>query len=211
MTSLTPQEAGRLYDRIGRLQDLQPYERAALDDLVAHGAFDRAAAVVELGCGTGALAARLLARELPQDARYLGLDLSPRMLELAGARLARFGARAEVRRADGSCTLPVGDGGCDRVVSTYVLDLLAPEAARAFVGDARRALRAGGLLCLVSLAAEGRVAAVWEHLWRARPALVGGCRPIRLEPLVGDGWRVEHRRVVKQFGVASEVLVACPD
>src|SRR5262245_64821807 len=43
-------------------------------------------AVVELGCGTGQIARLLLERR--PDLRYLGLDLSRSMLDVAAARLA---------------------------------------------------------------------------------------------------------------------------
>jgi hypothetical protein len=47
---LSPAEAARVFDRIGRLQDSQgSYERRAVEELLRRGAFERAAAVVELG------------------------------------------------------------------------------------------------------------------------------------------------------------------
>ena len=53
---ITPEQARRFYDRIGRGQDARPVsERRALDALAAQGDFARAGAVVEFGCGTGRL------------------------------------------------------------------------------------------------------------------------------------------------------------
>ena len=54
--------------------------------------------VLELGCGPGALADVLLA-ELA-DITYEGVDYSGAMLELARERLARFGGRPRLTRAD---------------------------------------------------------------------------------------------------------------
>ena len=101
------------------------------------------------------------------------------------ARPSRRGpaARASSSRTARS-TCPSPDASCDRVVSTYVLDLLSPADARAFVAEARRVLRPGGLLALASLA-PGRTAparlvtASGRRVWRLNPALLGGCRPLR--------------------------------
>ena len=51
---LSRQEARAVYDRIGAWQDTQAfYEGPALDALIAHGSFEDARAVFEVGCGTG--------------------------------------------------------------------------------------------------------------------------------------------------------------
>ena len=91
MTSrfITPEQARRFYDRIGRGQDARPLsERRALDALAAHGDFAHAASVLEFGCGTGRFAARLLRESLPGGATYLGLDVSPHMIDLARTAVA---------------------------------------------------------------------------------------------------------------------------
>ena len=167
--------------------------------------------MLELGCGTGKLTARLLAGRLPEDARYLGLDVSPRMVGLASARVAPWSDRAEVRLVDGSLPLPAGDGAHDRFLALWVLDLMDDAATAAILDEAVRVLAPGGLLCLAGLT-YGRgglarvVSAGWEALWRLRPVLVGGCRPRTIS--LPDAFAVRHRRVVVSWGVASEVVVA---
>ena len=77
---LSPEEAKRFYDRLGSRHDWQDfYENPAINELVAHAAFDSAHSVCEFGCGTGALAARLLQDHLPADTRYVGLHISSTM------------------------------------------------------------------------------------------------------------------------------------
>ena len=88
---LSTHEARTFYDRMGRSLDFHRfYERAAIAALVEHGGFSEARSVFELGCGTGALAEELLKKILPQDASYTGVDISPVMVKISGARLARF-------------------------------------------------------------------------------------------------------------------------
>jgi SAM-dependent methyltransferase len=215
--SLAPEQARKTYDRIGGFQDRQGfYEDPAIDVLVAHGAFGDARAVVEIGCGTGRLAARLLTDHLPPDATYLGLDVSPVMTRLASDRLRQFGDRAQVRLFDGGAHLPVANGRADRVVATYLFDLLAPEHAVEVLEDAHRILRHDGLLATTCLT-DGvtpltrAVSRGWRAVWRRWPAIVGGCRPVDLGAWLPAGrWRIAHREVVRAWGVCSDVRVANP-
>ncbi len=213
--TLSRAEARRLYDRVGTLQDRQLfYEGPPLADLCAHAHFEEAESVVEFGCGTGRFAAELLAERLPPAARYVGVDQSATMVRLARARIAPFGARAEIRLSDGSPALDLPDASCDRFVSSYVLDLLSLEDVRDVLAEARRLLAPGGLLCLTGLTRgttwTARVSGwVWQRIHRLRPSLVGGCRPLELADFLSAAdWELRHRRVLAPFALASEVVVA---
>jgi ubiquinone/menaquinone biosynthesis C-methylase UbiE len=215
---LSRSQARVFYDRFGEKQDKQAfYEDAALDELAAHAAFEQAENVFEFGCGTGRFASLLLREHLPPSAAYLGVDLSRTMVDIARERLAPFGRRAKVMQSDGSIDFPLEDGSVDRVVSTYVLDLLPEPDIHRAVSEAHRVLAQGGGLCLVSLTrgvtpASRTVCALWSAAYRLRATLVGGCRPLLLEDYLGpDEWAVEHRNVVSRFGVPSEVLIARPE
>ena len=212
---ITHQQARRFYDRIGRGQDARPLsERRALDAVAAQGDFGRAAAVVEFGCGTGRFGARLLRDELPDDATYLGLDVSPHMVDLARTAVAQWAGRASVELTDGAIRLPAPDESADRVVSTYVLDLLSPADLTAFVAEARRVLRPGGRLALASLSPGQTVPArlvtrLWQTVWNLNPALLGGCRPLRLGGLLDpEQWTVVAAFPVTDAFLSSDVLVA---
>ena len=212
---LSTEEARRVYDRIGARQDTQAfYEDPAVDAMLAAAGFDAATAVVELGCGTGRLAARLLGGVMPAGAAYRGFDASPVMVALATRRTAPFGARASVALVDGAGPLPAAAGEADRFLSTYVLDLFPEAAILAAVADAARIVTPGGFLCLAGLA-EGTgpvsraVMASWRAVHRLRPGLVGGCRPVRLARFVqGPVWEIVLDRTVVSWGVPSEALVA---
>lgn len=213
--TLSPQEAKRFYDRFGRKQDSQSfYEQKALDELVSHAAFEEAESVVEIGCGTGKLAARMLVEALPPSASYLGLELSSTMARLSRERMAPFGDRARCEEVDGTLPFPVADASCDRFVACYVFDLLSQEDIRGTLDEAWRCLRPGGLLCVAGLTpgtttASRLVSRSWAAIHRLRPSLVGGCRPIQLTAFLAEGqWTVVHRRDVVQFGVTSELLIA---
>ena len=115
---LTHSQAQAFYDRFGKRQDSQAFfEDAALDELISHGAFERAESVFELGCGTGRFAARLLTKHLSPNASYLGIDLSRTMIDIAERRIAANAQRARVIQSDGSLRFPIPDQSVDRVAA----------------------------------------------------------------------------------------------
>ena len=212
---LSPEQAKRFYDRLGSAQDWQGfYENPAINELIAHAAFNSAQSVFEFGCGTGAFAAGLLQHRLQADARYVGLDISSKMVSLALERLKPWSGRARVYQTDGSPRIPEPDGNADRFVSTYVFDLLAPDFIDQLLSEAHRVLVPGGKLCLVSMTfgASPLSRAVcwgWRRLWRLSPGIVGGCHPIELSDYLPSGaWKPNHQTKVTSWGVTSEVLVA---
>jgi SAM-dependent methyltransferase len=215
--TLSRSEVRAVYDRVGRGQDAQTfYEAPAIDALIAHADFEEATALFEIGCGTGRVAERLLRDHTSPDARYVGIDLSPTMVRIARDRLAPFGDRAAVVQTDGGLSFDRPDASQDRLLATYVLDLLAPADIRALLAEAHRLLTPDGRLCLAGLTwgsdPLGRlVAAGWDLIHTLRPRWVGGCRPLRTGPYLDpDRWAVRHREGVRAWGIPSEVLVATP-
>ena len=212
---LSPEIAARVYDRIGRLQDTQsPFERPALDRLIAAGHFETATSVFELGPGTGSLAHRLLSDHLPPTCTYLGVDVSTRMVELARRRIAAFADRARVIHTDGTLPLPAADRSADRFIAAYVFDLLQHDYAARVIDEVHRVLIPGGVACLTSLT-NGQSALArlfshgWHGIWRVAPRLVGGCRPIDLRRLFdSDSWNVDEDVVIESWGVPCQLLVA---
>ena len=213
--TLSKSAARHYYERFAENQDRQGwYEDAALERLIAGGAFGRAGAVLEVGCGTGRLAAELLASHLPPNARYLGLDISQAMLALAARRLTPHTPAAHLALADATVSLPVADGSFDRFIAAYLLDLLPRSHALGLIGEASRALVPGGLLCLASLTrGSGGIAGLGSWIWagvqRLAPQWVGGCRPVQLTGLLdAHDWEVLSRETVSPWSVASEVVIA---
>ncbi|HEY2888017.1 MAG TPA: class I SAM-dependent methyltransferase [Candidatus Limnocylindrales bacterium] len=114
---------------------------------VADGARDGDAIdVVDVGTGTGTLAAEVLRRWA--SARVTGIDPSPAMLELAGPALrdamdAEAAARFEPRTAFAD-RLPLADASMDVAISSFVLQLVPDRGAA--LREIRRVLRPGGVL-----------------------------------------------------------------
>ncbi|MFE1308383.1 class I SAM-dependent methyltransferase [Streptomyces sp. NPDC058755] len=125
--------AGDAYDRyMGR------WSRLAADGFVAWLGGGDGLRWLDVGCGTGALTATVVARCRPRT--VLGLDRSAGFV--ASARAATP-APAYFVVAD-ALSLPVYDEACDVAVSGLVLNFLRePDAALA---EATRAVRQGGLV-----------------------------------------------------------------
>jgi len=216
MAEFTVDQARAFYDRFGRKQDWQRfYEDPAIGLLIEHAAFNQAHRIFEFGCGTGRFAQRLLRDVVPADCRYVGIDVSGTMVNIARQRLQEWSGRAEVRLSDGSARLEEPDRSVDRFVSNYVFDLLGPEKIAGVLSEAHRVLVPEGLLGLVSLAHGcGRfarlVSKAWQRIHSLSPALLGGCRPLDLTEFLGARWNVRYLDSVTTFGLTSQVLVASP-
>lgn len=215
--TISRSEAKAFYNRVGRWQDTQTfYEAPACDALIAHGQFDEAHSLFEIGCGTGRLAERLLNNHCPSRTRYVGVDLSPTMVRIARDRLSSFGNRAEVRQTDRDFSYRHPPDSVDRVLATYVLDVLSGEDIQALLSEAGRLLGPEGRLCLAGLTWGNRpmgqlVSAAWDAIHGIRPTWVGGCRPLRMRPILSPAqWRIVYHDVVQAWGVPSEVLIARP-
>jgi ubiquinone/menaquinone biosynthesis C-methylase UbiE len=215
MTILSHQQAKRFYDAFGSRQDRQAfYEDPAICDLLDHGRFATSESICEFGCGTGRLAATLLSERTAAGTTYLGLDQSQTMVELASSHLRPWAERARVILTDGTPRIPAPDDSFDRVLSTYVLDLLGVADIRALLDEASRVLRPGGLICNAGLTygqgplSKG-ISAIWQFIQMRRPTLVGGCRPLNLcDHLEQTSWHLEYRQIVCSFGICSEICVA---
>lgn len=136
------QQAAYIADREGRF--------AIMLDLLA-AVLGEAPVVVDLACGPGSLAARVLER-FPR-ARVVALDCDPLLLGVAGEALAPYGARATVLDADltgdawpAAVAEALGGAAPDGAVSTTALHWLTPGRLVDVYAQAARLLAPGGLL-----------------------------------------------------------------
>ena len=216
MKALTYEATRRVYDRIGRLQELQGfYEDRLLEDIVAHSRIEDARAVFEFGCGTGRFAESLLARHLTDDATYRGIDLSPVMVGLTNARLARFGSRAIAHLTEGPPPREEPTTSCDRFFSHCVLDVLPDDdGVVETIAEAHRLVRPGGRagFCCMTYgftAISRAFVTAWLRVRDWRPGLVGGTRPLDLRSFLPERqWRVCYQVRVVRGGVPIQGVVA---
>ena len=131
------------FDPAAYLDDIRA-EVASFDELqdavAAATAGIEAAALLELGTGTGETARRVVARH--PDARLLGIDACAGMLARAGEVVP--GAELRVARLEE----PLPDGPFDLVFSALAVHHLDAEGKRDLFRRVRAALRPGGIFVL---------------------------------------------------------------
>jgi len=110
-------------------------------------ALPREGIVLDAGCGSGGLLARLSGSGL----RLIGVDQSPEMLSAAAKRLAGTpgGETVELRLGNAE-HLPAADASVDGVIAHMVLHHLGEPSL--FFSEASRVLRSGGVCITVELA-----------------------------------------------------------
>jgi ubiquinone/menaquinone biosynthesis C-methylase UbiE len=206
--SLTPTAAQRYYDFLGARYDwFGFYEARAKQRALELLALAPGQLVLNVGLGTGKESLAIQQKIDPQGIVF-GADLSPVMLRAARGRRLQALCQADGR------WLPFAERSFDRLLSTYVLDLIPTKDLPGMLSGYRRLLKPGGRLVLLSLT-EGvnRTSRGFVRLWKAAyaisPVVCGGCRPLQLTPLVEQcGLTVLQREVVVQCGVPSELIAA---
>jgi SAM-dependent methyltransferase len=112
---------------------------------VKHVALRPGEVVLDLGSGAG-IDAFLAAREVGEQGRVFGVDMTPEMIERA-RRNAHAGGYSTVEFRQGRLeALPLDDGSVDAVTSNCVINLV-PDKARAFA-EIARVLKPGGRLVI---------------------------------------------------------------
>ena len=133
--------------------------------------------VLDVGCGTGEILARLLTR-FP-EASFVGIDLDEAHLARAADKCGRFGTRVRFERGD-ALDLHFGAAQFDQVICRHVVQAI-PDAKRAYA-EMKRVLKPGGRVHVI---AED-YGMLWCHpteldsdgFWQRMPNLYGaaiGC------------------------------------
>jgi ubiquinone/menaquinone biosynthesis C-methylase UbiE len=170
MAARATSDTARLYDRIAPAFHrwwepvIEPASLRLLD-LVAAALDDRpGAVVVDLGAGSGPLARAAVSRW--PDIETVAIDPSAGMLDIGRAEAARSldpEARRRIRWQPGVAEhLPIADRSVDAVVSSFTLQYLPNRAAA--LREARRVLRPGGALGVVTWLTDGGSFPPWRAL-----------------------------------------------
>jgi ubiquinone/menaquinone biosynthesis C-methylase UbiE len=104
---------------------------------------------LDLGCGTG-YAVRYVAAEAKHEGLFCGIDISPRMIEIAREKSSGFKSmRFEVANAE---ELPFGADSFNAVVCTNSFHHYAHPSTT--LAEVRRVLRTGGRFCILDVTAD---------------------------------------------------------
>lgn len=183
-------EAQATYDRISGWYDLLEgtWEEKSRDVGLRKLGVQEGEICLEIGFGTGH-GILTLAQAVGDSGRVYGIDLSPRMLDMAQARIseAALSERVELRCGD-AVQLPFEGESFDAIFMSFTLELFDTPDISKVLHECRRVLRRSGRICVVSLSKTGesswmRKLYEWGH--RKLPKLLD-CRPIFVRKAVED-------------------------
>jgi ArsR family transcriptional regulator len=121
---------------------LSYYDERVIQQLADRTRLHRAQTIVDVGTGTGFVAAGLAA----SAARVIGVDNSPRMLDVARANLDRLGiANVELRQGE-LTSLPLADDAAGAAVANMVLHHAEDPAT--MLAEMARVTRPGGWVAI---------------------------------------------------------------
>lgn len=193
------------YDRLSRSYDtlVGRFEARYRDAGLALLDVQPGERVLEIGCATGhALAA--LARRVGARGSVSGVDISPRMVDIARARAP-------------SATVDVGDATAlsfaartfDAAFCSFTLELFAVDDIPLVLAELRRVLVPGGRLGVVALALEVSLATrVYLAAHALAPSVVD-CRPIPTQEILVDaGFTIARAQRQRMWALPIDVVVA---
>ncbi|MGH7562930.1 MAG: class I SAM-dependent methyltransferase [Gemmatimonadota bacterium] len=192
----------RRYDRLAEVYDRRwaSYVEASVRETLRRVSLEGADAILDVGCGTGALLEAIATRA--PSARLVGVDLSLAMLSVAHRRLAD---RAALVAAEAD-RLPFPDHRFDLVLSSSALHYWPDPAAG--LGEIVRVLKPGGKVAITDWCDDYLACRIADFLLRVlepahhRTYGTSACQRMLREAGLG-GIRVERYRIGRLWGLMT--------
>jgi len=198
---LSARKIRRLYDFLSHIYDfVTRYEISPKKEALKIANVQEGSRVLEVGFGTGRILLEF-ARKVGNTGEAYGLDLSRKMTDRARRLIERNDLSERTSFIIGNAgNLPFLDSAFDMVFSSYMFDLIDTPAIPGILAELKRVLKPTGRLVLVSLSKGPRwyeSMKAYEFLYRLSPSLLGGCRPVFLEPYLEKmGFKDVKRRLM---------------
>ena len=206
------------YNRMARCYDMIAgrFEREYRDIGLEKLGVKDGETVLEIGFGTGQ-AVLAMAESVGEKGKVYGIDISDRMLRIAGSRVEKMGMskRVALQRED-AADLPYKDDFFDAAFISFTLELFDTPEIPEVLHHCRRVLRDGGRLCVVSLARkpldedEKEPWAIWlyELAHRLFPSYFD-CRPIYVRKSLEDaGFDIVDVTEMQMWGLPVDIVLA---
>jgi arsenite methyltransferase len=132
--------------------------------------------VVDLGCG-GGFDCFLAARQVGDEGRVIGVDMTPEMISKARANASKAGCSNVEFRLGEIEHLPVADKTADVIISNCVINL-SPDKPQVFA-DAFRVLKEGGRLAISDIVAVRELPMEKKQDNDAYCGCVAGATPVK--------------------------------
>lgn len=207
---VTKEASKAWYDRISKYYDLfglfeNRYKALALE----MADFREGEKVLEVGCGTG-WALERIARQVGESGKAYGVDLSPKMLEVARERLQKAGLMPRVELVEGDAVkMAFPDDMFDVAFSTHTLELFDTPDIPVVLSEIMRVLRPGGRFVDLSISREtvGIVNRAYEWIHDRLPRYID-CRPIYVERSLREaGFKIARTKRIKILNLLCGEIV----
>jgi ubiquinone/menaquinone biosynthesis C-methylase UbiE len=203
-------QIGQLYDKLAPVYDAwgQLTESRARHRAIELAAIEDGLSILEVAVGTG-LTFREIVKRNPHG-RNAGIDISPGMLAKASQRLQKL-AGANYSLGQGTAfNLATPTESVDLLVNNYMFDLISYEDMDKVLAEFKRVLKRGGTLILINMTEGETVGSrLYDLVYRLSPKTMGGCRGVRLAPMLErHGFMVETREYCQQMLFPSEIILA---
>ena len=203
-----PELTRQLYSRVIWIYDIwsRLTEEKALRTILRWVNIRDGQAVLEAGVGTGRLFSRITS--LNKTGRNVGIDLSKKMLEKTRNKCGKH-KNVKLLQAD-ITNLPYDLGTFDRIICSYVLDLLPENLYVSILSRFRSMLQPEGKLIIAYMEAGSKPShKFWAWVAETFPRLMTHCRPINLETYLQEaGFTIEQKADFTQLTFPSCVMEA---
>lgn len=163
----------RIYNSWGALTESRARERGIQLAQVKDGEN-----ILDVAVGTGLILADIV--KINPTGFNAGIDISSGMLKKAYARFLNTPAKVELKQAT-AFEIPYSDGFFDLVINGYMFDLMPVEVMPKILAEFRRVLKPEGRLVLINMTEGERPGSqVYQRIYQLNPALMGGCRGVKM-------------------------------
>jgi ubiquinone/menaquinone biosynthesis C-methylase UbiE len=206
---LSQEKVRRIYDQMSAFYDLWDanMEGQARKRGIELAHVQDGETLLDVATGTGLILAQL-ARQNPHGLSA-GIDISEGMLAKAREKLTGVVDCVELKTGS-AFAIPYADQTFDLLTNGYMFDLMPFDEMPKILAEFKRVLKPGGRLVLTNMTLGERFGSrIYQGIYRMAPAIMGGCRGVRLvEPLEAAGFRIIIREYHQQFLFPSEVILA---
>lgn len=203
-----PDIVSQLYKRVVWIYDIwsRLTEEQALQTILRWADIQDGQNLLEAGVGTGRLFSRLIPNN--KTGKNIGIDLSDAMLEKSRKKCSGL-SNKQLLKAD-ITALPDNLGNFDRIISSYVLDLLPASLYPAILNRFRSMLKPDGSLIIAYMeAGESPAHRFWNWIAITFPRLMTHCRPIDLKTYLREaGFVIVRNKSLTQLTFPSCVIEA---
>jgi len=167
--------------------------------------------VLEIGCGTGNALVKIV-KMVGDLGMVHGLDLSPGMLQVAGARSIKgcHGNSAQLSCGDGA-GLPYASGVFSSLFMSFTLELFDTPEIPIVLAECWRVIQPGGKLGIVAMSISAQtnpVVRLYEWIHAHFPTYVD-CRPIPAGAMIQEaGFNINKLLRKSMWGLPVELVLA---